>query len=151
MTLRPARAEDCELAYRWRMDPAVRANSSDPGEFPYELHERWWTARLQDPLTRIWILEDDQTGTPVGQVRYGSENCTACVSISVDARFRGRGYGRRLLLESEALARSELRVDRLLALILPHNSASIAMFVGAGYEAAGTEVKSGRLHYRYEK
>ncbi len=57
-------------------------------------------------------------------------------NVAVASSFRGRGWGRALMLELEALARRK-RAVRILLEVRPSNRAAIAMYHGLGFMVSG--------------
>jgi phosphinothricin acetyltransferase len=101
---------------------------------------RPWLAR-HDPARRpCWVLEQDGAIAAwlsledyKGRAAY---SITAEVSVYVEERHRRRGHARTLLDHAIAQAPS-LAIERLLAVVFGHNSASIALFETAGFERWG--------------
>jgi UDP-2,4-diacetamido-2,4,6-trideoxy-beta-L-altropyranose hydrolase len=110
---RPARLNDAELLWQWRMDPEVRANSFSSDPIPLTDHERWLASVLDHPDRWLYVIEpvDGRRGGPVGQVRFDRDpgDSSPIVNVSVAAEWRGAGWGgalicagmRRFLAESE--------------------------------------------------
>jgi RimJ/RimL family protein N-acetyltransferase len=88
--LRPANAGDAALLFEWLNRPDSLAASLDTAApVAWQDHERWLTARLADPGTRLWIVERD--GAPVGQVRLQDKGDGPEVAIYIDPAARGGG------------------------------------------------------------
>lgn len=147
MNLRPATLDDARLLWEWRNDPAVRANSFDHGEIPYDEHVDWLRRRLYEYRPRgsaIWIAEVD--GTPVGQVRYGvvtdeDGSRWAELSYSIAADHRGQGHATEMLRLSAPRACASLPpVDGIRAKVYAHNGASIRALEKAGYRSEIVEM-----------
>lgn len=99
-----------------------------------EEHLTWLAAALADPRWHVYVARDDDRETYVGTCRLtvtavGDE---ADVSLAVDVRYRGRGYGVQILdrLLADVAATP---VRRLCAVVKPENVASLRAFVDAGY------------------
>lgn len=148
VSLRPVRQSDCRLLWLWRNDPAVRVSSFNSNPVEYELHCRWFNARLNDPATRILVAESE-SGTPVGQVRLDLKNNEAEISISVDQKFRGGGFGQAMIGSATALALRELDLRAVHGFIRPENAVSIRSFERAGYRRIGeTQIRGATaLHF----
>jgi RimJ/RimL family protein N-acetyltransferase len=135
VSLRPAAAADEGLLLAWANDPVVRAAGFQPEPISADTHHRWFMQRLAEPASsRIWIgLEDD---TPIGVVRVDmAPDGTLVVSISLDPAQRGLGKSRPLLEAGLSAARAAFPRARFRAWIRHDNSASVALFEGAGFEA----------------
>lgn len=160
--LRPATADDCRRVWEWANDPAVRAISFTSEPIPWELHVAWFTRKLADANTRLWIarppgapvsdpaLSDSrvpnagsETGAPLGQVRFDLDGSTSTISVSLDASRRGKNLGALLIWSACQKHFRESAVETIHAFIKPDNAASIRTFEKAGFEPAGkTEVKA---------
>lgn len=148
LQLRPAVAEDARLLWEWVNDPAVRQSAFSTAPIPWEGHHAWYARRLADPDCHLWLALDD-TGQPVGQVRFEVEKGIATVDVSVCPRQRGRGYAPKLLrLGVAALAERCLGVV-VRAWIKPENMASRQSFVRAGFHATGEEIVHGHAAVGY--
>lgn len=89
----------------------------------------------------LWMAENDD-GEIIGWVSfqdfYGrpAYDGTAEISIYLDEKFRGKGYGKKILEYAFTKCRS-LNIDTLLGFIFAHNEASIKMFLSLGFEEWG--------------
>ena len=155
VTIRPARLSDSGFIYRLAMDPSVREMSTRSEEFHFDDHDIWFRDKLSNGLNRIWVMEVDEV--PVGQVRYGifkpwmSSTRTAEIAISISPMHRGKGYAKDLLTTTEPWARRDLKVDRLVALVLKSNFASMFLFESAGFRRSGEEERMGKEHWVFSK
>lgn len=133
VALRPARPDDESLLLAWANDPDTRAASRDHDRIAPADHRRWLQRRLATPdEARIWIGEAD--GQPIGVVRFERRTADQVeVSITVAPGARGRGFARPLLDAGVAAAREAFGPVTIRADVLPGNSASIALFTGAGF------------------
>jgi RimJ/RimL family protein N-acetyltransferase len=134
--------DDATLLWRWANDPETRRNAFTKAPIPYDAHVAWLRARLASEATRLLIFADAQG--PVGQVRFDRAGDDAEVSIVVAPERRGAGLGRAMLGEAVQALRAEHGADvRLRALVLPHNTRSLAMFRACGFAQVGTEQRNG--------
>ena len=139
---RPATSDDCRRVWEWANDPAVRAVSFTSEPIPWEQHAAWFTRKLADANTRLWIAKQD--GSPsLGQVRFDLDGSTSTISVSLDASRRGKNLGALLIWSACQKHFRESAVETIHAFIKPDNAASIRTFEKAGFEPAGqTEVKA---------
>lgn len=135
--LRPARPDDARPVWEWLQDPAVRAAAFASDPIPWETHERWFAARLTGGQAP-YLIAEDESGRRIGQVRFERRDGRPEVSIVVEPSRRGKGWGRRLLVEGCALARRTLGVGPIEALVRADNAASVKAFEAAGFARAGT-------------
>lgn len=97
LRVRPVSAEDKGRLLEWANDSVTRANAFNPAKITAEAHERWFSARLGNPLVaRIYMVET-LTGIPVAQVRFDRHVDRWVIDYSVVPHARGRGFGKRAL------------------------------------------------------
>jgi UDP-2,4-diacetamido-2,4,6-trideoxy-beta-L-altropyranose hydrolase len=141
LQLREATDADCKLLWEWANDPEIRAGAFSPGPIPWESHVQWFTARLADPGSVIYIAMDAE-GATVGQVRYQLHGSRAMLSVNLGRQFRGKGYARQVVhLANQRLFQvSDVRfID---AYVKPDNLPSLKTFSAAGFGREGiTEVR----------
>lgn len=146
--LRPATADDCRRIWEWANEPAVRAVSFSSEPIMWEQHVTWFTRKIGDASTRLWIAEQD--GAPLGQVRFDLEGLDATISISLDASRRRKNLGALLIWSACQKLFRNSAVKTIHAFIKLDNAASIRAFEKAGFEPGGeTEVK-GCVALRFE-
>jgi UDP-2,4-diacetamido-2,4,6-trideoxy-beta-L-altropyranose hydrolase len=134
--LRPVNEGDCQLLWEWCNDPAVRARSFNSDPITYAEHRRWLARKIANPDC-IFFIASDERNVPLGQVRYDIEGEKAVVSVSVDDRVRGQGYGAEIIRRSAEKIFSETNVKNIHSYVKPDNEASIRAFEKSGYRAAG--------------
>jgi UDP-2,4-diacetamido-2,4,6-trideoxy-beta-L-altropyranose hydrolase len=148
INLRLARPSDCRLLFEWATDPVSRAASFHSSAISWEDHSRWFAERLQDSHSVIYIGER-ATGEPVGLVRFQMKDDCAVLSVNVAAAFRGRGWGRELIVFcTHALVRDHA-VRRILAFVKTDNQASRRLFEASGFRRTGSEQVSGQEALRF--
>ncbi len=117
----------------------TRASTADL-EAVSVVSRRPWLARHDPDRRPCWVLEED--GEVLAWLSFenykerAAYSITAEVSVYVDEAHRRRGLGR-LLLENAVAQAPALGLERLLAVVFAHNSASVALFEGAGFERWG--------------
>jgi len=132
VTLRPACEADCQRLWEWRNDPMARAVSFHCEPISYEEHQRWFAQKLRDPSLRIFIVLDAH-GEAVGYVRFNIAGPQAEISVALDHRQRGKGYGAVAIQRAaEHLLRTGA-AQRIVAQIRPDNPASLRAFQRAGF------------------
>lgn len=92
ITLRRADLTDRERVFEYNCSPDVRAVSASSSAVSYSEHVRWFSKRIVDPASPIWIIE--QYGESVGTVRIDvRDGMNAKISIALAPQARGRGIG----------------------------------------------------------
>src|SRR5688500_4312683 len=71
------------------------------------------------------------------------------LALAVAAAARGRGIGRRLVVEAIAWAK-EAGVEMLVLSVYPHNEAAISLYRGVGFVQEGRLARHSRKSYGYE-
>ncbi|WP_084637607.1 UDP-2,4-diacetamido-2,4,6-trideoxy-beta-L-altropyranose hydrolase [Paludibacterium yongneupense] len=130
LTFQPATSADSADLLCWRNHADIRRASLDSHEIGSELHESWLARTLEDP-NRILLIAR-LGGRPVGVVRFDLALPDALVSVY---RVPGTQTVRCGLVSQASawLRRCRPDVRRIVAEILPANSASLAAFSAAGY------------------
>ncbi|KPE51140.1 GNAT family N-acetyltransferase [Chryseobacterium indologenes] len=139
---RNASLEDLEnIVEIYNSTVASRMVTADVEEVTVESKRQWFDEH--NPQTRpLWIVEnvDDEI---VGWVSFSSfheraaYSGTAEVSIYLNEKSRGKGYGREILQYCIDNA-SKFKIHTLVALIFLHNEPSLKLFRNSGFEDWGT-------------
>ena len=129
MHLRPARADDMMLYFRWVNDPVVRKNAFQSEPIDFATHRGWFAQALSRSDVSMYVLEVESV--PVGQVRLTWQGITALIAYSVADEHRRHGYGKALL----ELVEKKVSVGTcLVGQVKKDNAASRHVFVSLGYE-----------------
>ncbi len=138
VALRPAASGDCRRLWEWRNEAATREASFNRNPIPYPEHERWFSRKVQDPDTRIFIVLDE-AGREVGYLRFDIHADGAEIGVGMDKAERGRGYGSAAIrLGSDSILDSG-DVTRVVAYVKTENPASLGAFRRAGFIDAGVK------------
>ncbi len=147
ITYRRANADDVLLIYEWANDKVSRENSYFSEAIPLETHKAWFTKKLADPASLIYIAELNHE--PAGMIRYDVLEDHAVVGVSVAEQFRGKGLAPEFLKGTAKLyfERNRMPVE---AFIKTHNQASIRSFEKAGYKKTREEKVHGADSFIYK-
>jgi UDP-2,4-diacetamido-2,4,6-trideoxy-beta-L-altropyranose hydrolase len=148
VTIRNADAGDIQLLWEWANEPAVRAASFSRDPIPWGDHQHWMERRLADPHTRLYV-GIDSADLPVGQVRFDLHGSDAILSVTVDPKFRGRGYSPVLLSQSCSKLFRETPTVLVEAFVKPDNVASLRAFIRAGFTETGQTLQKGQPAVRF--
>lgn len=132
VSLRPVRPEDARILFEWASDPDVRSVSFHPEAISWDDHMRWFATKREDPMCHFYLAADRREA-PLGQIRFERSGADADVSVSLDTRFRGLGYGSALILAGSRKVFMDSDVRRLHAYIKVDNEPSVRAFRKAGY------------------
>ena len=123
---------DCRLVWHWANDPSVRAVSFSKDDIPYDTHIRWFKNKLNDPNC-VFYIADDRNRESIGLIRYNLSEDDATVSVIVDSRYKGQGYGSHIITCGSERIFTNRRVNRIHAYVLPQNKASVRAFRKANF------------------
>ena len=139
--LRRVRKDDCRLLWEWANDPEVRAFSFSSEPIPWEQHIRWFQTKLNEADCIFYIAMDGDM-IPMGQVRYDIDGNEAVISVSIDRKFRSKGYGSLTIRLASQKLFSVADVEMIHAYVKPGNRAAVRAFVKAGFQKrVRTEVR----------
>ncbi|MGZ0187232.1 MAG: UDP-2,4-diacetamido-2,4,6-trideoxy-beta-L-altropyranose hydrolase [Alphaproteobacteria bacterium] len=143
ITMRTANASDRTKILEWRNDERVRRFSRDSNIIAASAHDAWLQTVLSAPDRQLLIGED--SGEPVGVVRFDQDGNRAEVSIYLTPSRLGSGLGANLLLAAEQwLAFTHPDIHVIDAEVLDANAASAELFLSTGY----TPTSSGQYEKR---
>lgn len=135
--IRPAVASDRDLLLRWVNRPESLAGKLlTTGPIPAEIHAAWFTRRLADRRSRIFIIETDSG--PAGQTRFDRGDDGYEIDIFIAAGRRRGGLAKKALSQAMAAIVSEDRTARFMARVKPGNSASLQLFRSLGFDITET-------------
>jgi UDP-2,4-diacetamido-2,4,6-trideoxy-beta-L-altropyranose hydrolase len=139
--LRRVEEGDCQLIWEWANDKTLREVSFSQTPIVWKQHLIWFHEKLQDSNCHFYICLDEGK-RPIGQVRFNLKGGEAIISVGVDKRFRGKGYGTALIeLSSHELQRTQ-EASIVHAYVKSNNEKSIRAFLKAGFINAGkVEIK----------
>lgn len=142
LRLRQVSEDDCRVIWEWANDLDVRMVSFSSEPIPWEQHVKWFKSKLSDPHC-IFYIATNSGGVPIGQIRYDVEDNKAVVSVSIDRKLRGQGYGSRLIGLASRKLFGGSDIDTVHAYVKQGNVASVGAFVKAGFREMGTAMIHG--------
>ncbi|WP_347156604.1 UDP-2,4-diacetamido-2,4,6-trideoxy-beta-L-altropyranose hydrolase [Pontibacter chitinilyticus] len=132
LRLRVATENDMLLLHQWNNDPEVRSRSFNPEPISLESHSHWFTAKLADPNSIIYLAIVE--GEPAAQLRFELNSTTATISYLISKAYRGKGLSHTLLLKGIGKLNHQRPGLRIVeGLVQPENTASIRAFEKAGF------------------
>jgi RimJ/RimL family protein N-acetyltransferase len=139
MKLRPAGKNDSREIWLWRNSEKARRASFNAGRIPWARHQGWFSSKIADNSSRIYIAEGG--ADKIGVVRFDSKGKRIYVSVNLNPCFIGKGFGSRVIKSGTEKFLAQLKKPcRIIAEIKRDNTASRKAFAAAGYE----NIKSGR-------
>ena len=133
LSLKKVRPADVDLLYQWANDSEVRRNAFHTEPILYENHVKWFANMLADSSVYLYILYRGET--PIGQIRLNIEGSEAMIDYSISAKYRGKGYGSKLLqlLQKQVAANKISNVIKLTGQVKYENPASARVFEKCGF------------------
>ena len=143
--LRKAAEDDCFDLLAWRNHPDIRKHSFGGEEVAYPEHRRWFSQKLHDKNTKIYIAEGKELGK-IGQVRFDIlTSRSARVNVNLNPAFLGRGFGNRIItMGTRYFLKDNPGIKMIIAEILDENTASKRAFQKAAYVFSRNILKNGR-------
>ena len=136
------------MIWEWANDPETRSASFSTRPIPWENHVAWFSQKLKDPGC-LFYLALDAKSTPIGQIRFQVDNNDAVISISLDSKQRGYGYGSKVIWLGAQQVFDRTTVNSIHAYIRQDNEVSIRAFSKAGFIQIGMEKIQGVLADHY--
>lgn len=146
LRLRPAEQRDWARLLCWLNDPETRARFKQSDVVTAKEHFEWLAETLKAVDKRLYVADDHEAGYSVGTVRldlvkYRKGDDWAEVSVTVEPRARGKGYGGALVqavvdlggVWSTPTNEPSGLVAGLVATIKHDNYASLRAFASAGF------------------
>jgi UDP-2,4-diacetamido-2,4,6-trideoxy-beta-L-altropyranose hydrolase len=152
LELRRTTDSDCEVFWEWANDAEARAASFNGKMISWEDHAKWFRAKLADPKAMFYTATN-RDGVPVGEIRYQVHSQRAVLSISLDAKFRGSGWGQKILAVGTERIFQDTGVEFIDAYVKPTNLVSLKLFMGAGFQQFPPKIIEGQegIHFVLER
>lgn len=126
-SFRLANLKDLKLYFEWANDKSTRQQSFSTEPISLQQHFRWFLDKINSRKHKLYVME--YKGIPVGQIRFDIINNKAKISYSLDANYRGKGLGRRLLQGGMAKVKNDLpELVQIVGYVKPNNLASVSVF-----------------------
>ena len=133
VSLRPVRADDREMIFRWRNDPFILAHGSSNREVNWTEHLKWFEETMAERGRKMYVVVNQHV--PIGQVRFDRQNERDCVvSAYLLREFTGHGWGVQAIREGCSLVVGAWDVERVIACVRSDNPGGRSAFLKAGFE-----------------
>ena len=139
LTLRPVQGQDCKLIWTLANDPSVRTYSFSSEFIPWNEHVRWFKSKLNDPYC-IFYIAMNESGVPIGQIRFDKNVSQIVTSVSITNQFRGRGHGSLIIKLASQKYFQVSDAQTIHAYVKKGNEASKRAFLKAGFRKMGRTV-----------
>ena len=151
MQLSRAALKDCRRGWKWANEPEVRRVSFSQQSIAWKEHLSWFRKKVRDRGCVFYLAAVGQK--PAGQIRYEIYGKNAVVSLMLDRKYRGQGYGNDLLRVSAAKLFDKTRVKTIHAYVRPENKDSQRLFIRNFFNTRGLHRVNGTpaRHYQLDK
>jgi RimJ/RimL family protein N-acetyltransferase len=140
---------DMNTFFNWANEDSVRKLSFNSEKITYQDHQLWFEKQLNDENCFMYIF---YTHIDIGQVRIQKvTNNDAIINISLDEKFRGKGYGVQMLTMSTEIFRKSFPNIIINAYIKTENIASKNVFEKSGFKFQDTLIYKNINSYHYIK
>lgn len=145
--IRNTNIKDIDTYFIWANDDSVRELSFNSEKIPYQEHETWFNNKLNDNNCFMFIFS---INIDIGQVRIQKvSNKDAIINISIDKKFRGKGYGIQMLKMSTDLFKNLFPEIIINAYIKIENFASKSIFEKSGFTLVESLIYKNINSYHY--
>lgn len=148
--LRSVDMQDSQILWDWANEKGVRESSFSPEKIEWNRHIEWLKEKIGDKKCSIYIALLSKSKVPIGQIRFDVvEDKNAIVDISVDSKFRGLGYGEKILRKGIDNAFKLPTIETLIAFVKTSNYPSMKIFECSGFKATGKKTIKGHDSFCY--
>ncbi len=91
LVLHEANIDDCNNFFKLANDLDVRNVSFNQELIDYQTHIKWYHNKLNSTNDKLYTLRNENSF--IGQIRFEIKNNYAIISIAIEKKFRGLGYG----------------------------------------------------------
>jgi RimJ/RimL family protein N-acetyltransferase len=123
---RHANLSDASMLFNWVNDPEVRSQSMTTDLISWPSHLEWMFQKILHQSSRIYIYFNKNEA--IGNLRLDMTSYGYKISYLVDAKFRGQGYGKQIIMD--AIERSQ---GKLIAEVKVDNIGSNKIFDNMGF------------------
>lgn len=128
--LRKVTKGDCDLIFLWANDRETRKNSFNSNALTYGDHKQWFNKKIED-TEDFYILKSYEEN--LGQVRLDKVNEGYIISYSIDSKYRGKGYGKKILELLEQKISLSNQFKTFIAYVKKGNMKSVKIFEDLNY------------------
>jgi RimJ/RimL family protein N-acetyltransferase len=142
--IRHADASDEKDILKWKNDKLSVQNSLSKKIVSKYDHKKWFEAQLSKKPCPILIAYNNNK--KIGMVRFDDQEGVFVVSINLNPKFRGLGFGVEILLEAEKFFCDQS--VKIHAYVQSDNFASIKLFKKCGYNLKSEDSDSSELIFK---
>lgn len=141
--LRPLEKADLPHLVRWNNDPELRSLTGEAYPSSSESMEAWWNRIREDP-GRVWfIVEERETGQPIGEAGllriFPAWRTTDLTMIIGEKSCWRKGYGTEAILLLMDYAFGMLAMHRISIGVVGFNERALAFYEKVGFRREGVQ------------
>lgn len=144
--MRRADSEDSKMILKWANDVEARRMSYSTTRISLKTHVAWYNAKLKDPSCMI-LIGVDTLDSPVGSARIDSKGQSGTLSVVIDPRYRGKGYGPQIIAMACRMGANILGLKKFDAFVKKVNTPSLNAFERGGFKLISSEMVQGVESY----
>ena len=135
LSWRPAALGDAQDLYDWRNSVSGRRYSGNSSLITFSHHINWLCSRLERSESEPFLIfEREKTTLGMARFELSTEiNNSFEVSILVDPKFQGMGYGTKILQISCNEINRKFPIKSISARVKAENLVSISLFENVGF------------------
>ena len=141
-----------DLLFNWRNEENTVKNSINNKPVKYYVHKKWFRKRLGIKPTLFWILK--KRNFYLGTIRLDKKTRRYFLSYSIDEKFRGRGYGSKIIREMlrKKIIKNILNKGfEIFAVVKKENQASVKAILSNNFYKISANKKTYKLKYLNQK
>ena len=147
-TFQKIQSADKKQVFEWSNAAAVRSVSFSSKPISWIDHCHWFRVKLKDP--NCYFFKILRFGCPIGQVRFDRFGKSARISVTLDEKYRGKGFGcSSIRLATEHIFKVAPDVHKVDAFVKKDNVASRKAFLKAGFRPAGVKKIHDQAAYHF--
>ena len=146
LKIRKANENDLITYFNWVNEKEVRENSFTTEKVSLDNHKKWFLSKIIKENSALYIFE--KNANPIGQVRFDIENNVALIDYSIDKNYRGKGYGKKILIKAiDYLFRDYEKVKSIQGKVKLSNFASARVFQNLNFQISD-ELEEQQSNYK---
>lgn len=132
-----ANSKDRKDLFEWRNSETARKNSLNQDVISWSEHKEWFSNRVKDPNTTIYIVYLDEL--KIGSIRFEEKENFFRISIVLAPEHTGKGLSADIIKAgTELFLKGEKVKKPVIAEVKENNIASIKAFKRAGFKESHT-------------
>ena len=146
LSIRKAKSSDSKTVYKLSQEPLVRNTSFKKKKFSFLEHNAWYMKKILSSTSYIWLL--NRRSTVYGMIRFDIERKDFVLSYAIFKRFRGKGYGKSILIKGINKINKIYIRPKIIAVTKKNNIISQKCLISANFKLKSA--KKNKLIYYFK-